>query len=128
YHRGALGVRAGNFDRVFDGFRPGVDEESFLGATHRRQRVQFFSQRDVRLIRVDTEAGVQEFIELRAHSSFHSRRAVPNVQTADAAGKIQIAIAVDVLDAGAFGPGNENRRDQLRAARDGGFAARQQRL
>jgi hypothetical protein len=46
-----------------------------------------------------------------------------DVEAADAAGEIEIAIAVDVLDGGAIRAGGENWRGVRRAARNGGFAA-----
>src|SRR5690349_761604 len=49
------------------------------------------------------------------------------VEAADAAGKIEIAIAVHVFDDGSCGTGSEDGRGVRRAARDGGFAAGHQR-
>src|SRR5260370_34909858 len=49
-----------------------------------------------------------------------------DVEAADAAGEIEIAIAVDVLDGGAVRAGGEAGRGVRRAGRNGGFAARHQ--
>ena len=123
---GPLGVGACNLHSVLDRFRPGVDEEGLFCAADGRERVELFRERDVRLVRRDSEAGVQEFVELLADGGFHARSAMASVEAADAAGEIQVAVAVDVFDPGAFGFFGENRRDELRAARDCGFAAREQ--
>src|SRR5258707_510978 len=66
---------------------------------------------------------MQMLFELRANGGEHARRAVADVEAADAAGEIEIAIAVDILDGGAFGGSGENGRGVRRAAGNGGFAA-----
>src|SRR6266581_1323602 len=58
--------------------------------------------------------------------SFSARATVADVEAADAAGEIEIAIAVNILDGGAFGARGENRRGIRRTARNRGFAARYQ--
>jgi hypothetical protein len=66
---------------------------------------------------------MQEAVELGAQSSDDARSAMANVEAADAAGKIEKAIAIDVLEKGAFGARGENGRGVIDAARDGRGAA-----
>src|SRR6202158_2838838 len=56
---GALGVGAGDFDRVFDGLGAGVDEDGFLAKIAGSQRVQFFRNGNVALVGSDGEAEMQ---------------------------------------------------------------------
>ena len=123
---GTLGVGAGNLDGVFDGLCARVNEDGFLGKIAGSKRVEFFGNRDVAFVGSDRETEMQVLLELLADGGEHAVRAVADVEAADAAGKIEISIAVDVLDGGAFGASGENRRGVRRAAGNGGFAARHQ--
>src|SRR5436309_14671350 len=69
---------------------------------------------------------MQVLLDLLADRGEHAGRAMANIEAADAAGKIEIPIAVDVLDGGAFGASGENRRGVRRAAVNGRFSARDQ--
>ena len=120
---GALGVGAGNLDRVLDGLRAGVHKDGFLGEVAGSQCVESFRDGDVAFVGSDGEAEMQVFLELLTDRGEHVGRAMADIEAADPAGKIEIAIAVDVLDGGAFGASGKNRRGVRRAAGNGGFAA-----
>src|SRR5437667_12451560 len=107
---GTLGVGAGNLDGVFDGLGSGVHEDGFLREIARSKRVEFFGDGDVAFVGSDGEAEMQVFLELLTDRGEHARRAMANIEAADAASEIEIAVAVDVLDEGAFGARAENRR------------------
>src|SRR5258705_3487452 len=61
--------------------------------------------------------------ELRLHRGDYTRRAVADVEAANSAGEIEVAIAVDVIDSGAFGARGEDGSSVRGAAGNGGFAA-----
>ena len=105
-----LGVGARDLDGVFDGLGSGVHEDGFLREIARGKRVEFFRDGHVALIGSDGETEMQVFLELLADRGEHARRAMANIEAANAASEIEIAIAVDVLDDGAFGARGENRR------------------
>src|SRR5215467_8253753 len=120
---GALGVSAGDFDGVFDGFGAGVYQDGFLREVAGGEGVQFFGDSHVAFVGSDGETEVQVLFELLADRGEHSRRAMPGVETPDATGKIEVAIAINVFEDGAFGARGENGRGVGGAARNGGFAA-----
>src|SRR6266478_525937 len=120
---GTLGVGTGDLDGVFDGFGTGIDEDGFLREVAGSERVQFFGNGDVAFVGSDGEAKMQVLFELLADGGEEARRAVTNIETANAAGEIEIAIAVDVFNGGALGVRGENRRGVRRAAGNSRFAA-----
>src|SRR5258708_12931849 len=61
--------------------------------------------------------------ELRLHRGDYTRRAVADVEAANSAGKIEVAIAGDVIDSGAFGARGEDGSSVRGAAGNGGFSA-----
>src|SRR5258708_27365697 len=65
-------------------------------------------------------------LELCADRREQARRAMADVEATDAAGEIEIAVAVNVLDGGALGARGENGRGIRRAAWNSSFAARHQ--
>src|SRR5260370_35441041 len=73
-------------------------------------------------MRSDRETEMQVLLELLADGGEDARRAVADVEAADSASEIEIAIAVDVFDDSAVGGSGENGRGVRRAARKGGFA------
>ena len=125
--RGTLCVGARDLDGIFDGFGAGIEKNGFLRELAGGERVQFFSDGDVAFVRRDRETEMQMFFELRLNRGDDTRRAVANVEAADAAGKIDVPVAVDVFDGGAIGACRENGRGVGGPARDGSFAARHQR-
>ena len=65
--------------------------------------------------------------ELCLNRGDHARRTVADIQAADAAGKIEIAVAVYVFDGDTVGACSKNRRGIGGTARNGSLAARHQR-
>ena len=119
----ALGIRAGDLDGVFDGFGAGVDQNGFLWEIAGSECVELFRHGDVAFVGSDGEAEVQKLLELLADRGDDARRTVAGVEAPDAAGKIEIAIAVHVFEDRAFSARSEDGRGIGGAARDGGFAA-----
>ena len=124
---GTLGVSARDFHGVFDGFGAGIEQDRFLREISRRERVQFFGDGDVAFVRRDGEAEMQMLLELLFDCGGDARRLMADVEAADAAGEIDVAIAVNVGERGAFSGRGENRDRVVWRARDGGFAAFHQR-
>ena len=56
------------------------------------------------------DAGVQKSIELALDRSDHRFATMPDVKAADAAGKIEVAVAVYVFEPGIFGLGHVDGR------------------
>src|SRR5208337_189982 len=102
---GALGVGTRDLDRVLYSFRATVDEQSFLGKLSRRYLVHALGKPDVAFVGRDLNAGVQEFVELAADGIDYSFLSMTSVGTANAAGKIDVAVAVDVFEPCIFGFG-----------------------
>ena len=101
--RGTLGVGTCDFHGVFDGFGAGVEQDCFLREISRRERVQLFGDGDVAFVRRDGEAEMQKLLELSLIAAVTRGGLVADVEAADAAGEIDVAIAVDVGERGAFG-------------------------
>jgi hypothetical protein len=62
-------------------------------------------------------------LELLGDGGGHARRTVTDIQATDAAGKVDVAIAIHVFNDGSFSARGEYGRGAVRAAGDGGFAA-----
>ena len=125
-NRRALGVCAGDFDGIFNGFGAAVDQKGLLCKVARRQRVQLFCKGNVAFIGRHTEAKVQKFLELFPNRCNYARRAMSRVQRTDATGEIDKAVSVHVFQNGALGPSRKNRRSVISSASDRGFAPRHQ--
>jgi hypothetical protein len=67
----------------------------------------------------DLNAGVEEFVELAADGVDHSFLAMTDVGAADAAGEIDVAVAVDVFEPCVFGLGDIDGRAVRKAAGHG---------
>src|SRR5205807_6439552 len=80
---------------------------------------------DVAFVGSDGKAQMQVLFELLAEGGNDAGRTVAGVEAADAAGKVDVAIAIHVFDDGSFSARGENGRGVGRAARDGGFGAGQ---
>ncbi len=118
----ALCVGARDLYRVFDRFRAAIHQNGFLGEIAGRQRIQFLRKLDVFRVGRYAEASVQKGVDLLAQRSDDARRAMADVEHADAAREIQEAIAVNVFKHGAFGSRRKDRRRVINAARHGRFA------
>ena len=71
---GALGIGAGNLDRVLDGFGAAVHEQSLLGKLARRDLVHALGKFNIAFVGRDLNAGVEKFVELSADASTTASR------------------------------------------------------
>src|SRR5262249_18299388 len=97
-----FGESACDFDRILDSFGARIQQDGFLREIPRGERIQFFSNSDVAFVWRDREAEMQVLLELLTYCRQYAMRAVPNVQTTDAPGEVQEAIAIDVFQGRTF--------------------------
>ena len=100
----------------------------FFAKLARRDFVHALGQADVALVGRDLHAGVQEAVELISHGVDDGFLAMADVEAADAAGEIEVAVAVNVFEPGVFGLGNVDGRAVRKAAGHGFGAALGERL
>src|SRR5205823_2282139 len=105
-----------------------VREKAFLGGFSWDKLIELFSQRDVRLIGSNAEAGVQVSLELPLNAFHHRRGTMTYVGASDAAGEIDEAVSVYIFDDGTFSARGEDRRGMEDTARDGLLTPLHQRL
>ena len=120
---GTFSIGARNLHRVLDGFGAAVHEDGLLRELSWRDFVHALGEANVALVRRDLHASVQEAVELVLHGFNNSFLAMADVQTADASGKVEVAVAVHVLEPGVFGLGNVDGRAVRKAAGHGFGAA-----
>ncbi len=114
-----------DLDGVLDRLRAGVEQNALLvGSTTGRELGEPPADIDVRLVDADHEALVEVAVDLLVHRSDGRWKAVTRVLAAQAAGEVDVAAAVDILDAGALGAGDDDRRSGD-PARDVALAGRQ---
>ena len=77
---------------------------------HGRQLGEPPADLDVRLVDPDHEALVEVRVDLLVHRGDCGRKAVTGVLAAEPAGEVDVAATVDVLDPGALGAGDHDRR------------------
>ena len=118
----AARVGAGDLDRVLHGFGASVHEDGLLAEIAGDQPIELFRQLDVVRIGDHAKTGVKKSVRLIADGRNHLRGAVAYVDAADAAGEIQQAIAVDVLDDCAFGMRGKNGRGGRNSSGNGSHA------
>jgi hypothetical protein len=123
----ALRVRPRDLDRVLHRLGARVREQRLLREVARRDLVEQLAQRDVRLVRRDERARVEQPPGLRVDRRDDLRRAVPGGRHADAAGEVDQRVAVDVVDQRALGAVDDDVGRAREPARDGGPAALEQR-
>ena len=121
-HRRALRVSAGDFDRVLDSFGTRADKHGLLRARPRSNRIQPFRQPHIALVRQYVEARVQKSVKLLLDRRYHRRRSMARVEAADAARKIDHAVAIHIFNHSALGAVNKNGRDVESALRHSGIA------
>jgi len=121
--RGALGVGADDLHGVFDGFSAAVHEKSLLRELAGSDLIHSLGEFDVAFVRRDLHAGVEELVELAADGFDHGLLAMAGVSAADAAGEIDVTVAVDVFKPRVFGFGNVDGRAVRQAAGHGLNAA-----
>ena len=108
---GASGRGASDLDRVLDRLGTRVQEQALLVLPRaRRQLGEPAADLDVRLVHPDHEALVQVAVDLLVHRGDRGREAVARVLTAQAAGEVDVRLAVDVNDPGAFRALHHDRR------------------
>src|SRR5690348_1236636 len=113
-------VGARDFHCIFNRLRAAVHEERLLREIPGNNLIHPLRQPHISLVGRDAEAHVHERIELFAQCGDHALRPVAGVLAADSAGKINQAVAVHVLDDGAFRARHENRKRLIGSARHGG--------
>ncbi len=92
-----------------DGLGPAVAEEKGVQPL-RHHGQQFLHQADHGLVVDNVGLGVDELARLFPGGFHHFGMAMPGVGHPDTAGEIQVAIAVNVVDVGSFGPlGHDGR-------------------
>ena len=107
---GPSGVRAGDLHRVLHRFGAAVHEQSFLGKFAGRDLVHALGQAHIVFVGRHLNAGMQKTFELALDCIHHRLAAMTHVEAADAAGKIQVAVAVNVFEPGVFGLGHVDGR------------------
>ena len=120
--RGTAGGGAGHLHGVLDRFGAGGEEDGLGRSVERGQRIQSLGQFHIGLIGDHLEGSVGVGVELRPHGFQHPGMAVAGVEHGDAAGKIDIAAALDVPQLGVFGAGGEDLGGGGDSARHGGQA------
>jgi hypothetical protein len=103
--------RAGDLDRVLDRLGAAVQEQALLVlAGAGRQVCESPADLDVRFVDPDHEALMEIRVDLLVHGCDGRGQPVARVLAAEAAGEVDVRLAVDVLDAGAFCAGDDDRR------------------
>src|SRR5215813_424258 len=95
---GTTGGGSRNLHGVLDSLGTAVHEQSLLRELPRRDLIQPFRQANVAFVGSDLNTRVQKFFELAFDRGEHARCAMPCVQAPNSAGKIDIAIAIDILE------------------------------
>ena len=109
----AAGVGARDLDRVLERLGAGVDEQRLLlRATARGDLGEAAAHVDVRLVHADDEALVEVAVHLLVDGGHGGRQTMPRVVASEAPGEVDVALPVDVPDAGAFGPVDHERRSR----------------
>ena len=111
-HSVAIGRIPGDLDRVFDRFGSRVHQQRLLGVCPGRVLAQQLAHVDIRGVAGDREAGVQQGIGLVLDRGHDSVGGMPQVDHPDAAGEVQILLAVDIRELGAVGTLSEDRLDR----------------
>jgi hypothetical protein len=115
---GSAGVSARYLDGVLDRFGSGRDQQRFLVADDRHQRVEPFREFDERLIGRHREAGVRVALELLIDAPHHPRVAMARVEDGDASAKIDVALVLDVPEFGVGCTAHENGSSHAESAGD----------
>ena len=111
-HGRPLRVAASELHGVLDGLRAGVEEGGLRGTRERRDRGQALGVVDVDLVRDDREVGVEEAPGLLLHGRDDAWVRVADVETADPAGEVDEAVAVDIGDGRASAVRDHDRQVQ----------------
>ena len=114
----APGCRAGDFHRVLHRFRPGGDQQGFLGEITGHLLVHLFAQRQVRLVGQYLKAGMRQLFQLVFDGGDNLRMQMAGIEHRDTAGKIEIFPAFHVPHPAVLRAFGEDRVDLADAARD----------
>ena len=108
---GLTGRDARDLDRVLDRLGAAVQEQALLlGAGARRQVREPPAHLHVRFVDPDHEALMEVHVDLLVHGRDGCGEAMARVLTPEPAGEVDVRLAVDVLDAGAFRACDDDRR------------------
>ena len=119
----AAGVGTRHFNRVFHRFGTGSEEKGFCRAAHRGFGIDFFCCAHIAFVGHHLVAGVAEFLQLLGHCGLHFGVQMAGVEHADAAGKVDIALAFGGPDFGIFGTFGVKIAHNAHTAGGGGQAA-----
>src|SRR5205085_5717655 len=100
--RFAVGI-ASNLYRVFNLLIPAIKEECFLRKSAGSNFDDAFSQINIWLVHHDAKAGMRKFRSLFSNGLHYFRAAMPDVHHPNTTGKVDIAIAIDILNDSPFG-------------------------
>src|SRR5271165_134979 len=125
---GPLRINARDFYGVFNRFSSAVHEDCLLRELARSDFIHALGQPHIALIWRDLHTGVQKAVELIFHGVDDFIPPVTHVDAANASGKVEIAVAIDVFEPGVFSLGYVDRRPVGKAAGHGFRAALRQRL
>ncbi|SSM11754.1 Uncharacterised protein [Klebsiella pneumoniae] len=89
----APGCRAGDLHRVLHRFRPGGDQQGFLGEITGHLLIHLFAQRQIRLIGQHLEAGMRQLFQLVFDGGDNLRMQVAGIEHRDTAGKDRVDLA-----------------------------------
>ena len=95
-HRRAVGVVARDLHRVLQRLGAGREEDGLLREVAGRQLVQPLRQLDIAVIGDDLEGRVREFLHLLVDGRHHLGVAVAGVEHRDAAGEVDVALALHI--------------------------------
>ena len=124
---GTLGVGARDLHGVLDRLCATIYEDRFLRELSGSHFIHAFREADVTLVRRDLHAGVEEFVDLVFYSFDDRFLAMADVEASDAAGEIEVAIAIDVFEPRVFGLGDVDRCAVRKSAGHGLGAAGRER-
>lgn len=93
---GAAGLRPGDLDGVLDRLGAGGEETGLRFAAYRDNLVQPFGRADIQFVRDDGVAGMGYLFHLRLDGGLELVMDVADIENADAAGEIDVAVSLDV--------------------------------
>jgi hypothetical protein len=119
-HGRAVGVSAGDLDRVLHRLGPGGQEDALVGFALADQAVQLFGKFQIRPIGRDLKGHVGNAFKLLLHRCHDARMVVADVEYADACDEVEILLAFHIPNQCALGAGDGDRMGGEDAARDVG--------